>query len=271
MEIRLKLQTRWVEKPWGRTALPALFDSPDGRRIGEIWFEAPGRPKLPLLAKFLFTSERLSVQVHPRSAGPTVSPPTGKTECWYIVDAEPGAAIGLGLRRRLSRDEARQAALDGSIDGLLAWRPVKRGDFVFVPSGTIHAVGAGLAIIELQQNCDVTYRMFDYGRPRPLHLDEALDVARLEPSEPTCHVAAEGSGDRILVSAPEFTIVQATSEEGAQRLAARERWVLPIAGSVTSANDSATCGECLLVAAGVPLHLSNDAVVIVAAEGPLES
>ncbi len=172
----MKLQRQYVEKPWGRTELPPMFDAPKDQRIGEVWFT--GGADLPLLAKYIFTSERLSVQVHPddeqaRARGL----PHGKTECWYILEADPGSTLGLGLKREVSAEELRSAALDGSIEGLLDWRTVQPGDFFLVPPGTIHAIGGGLSLIEFQQNADVTYRLYDYGRPRELHLDDAVDVA----------------------------------------------------------------------------------------------
>src|SRR3954469_1829339 len=110
----MKLRARQVEKPWGREALPPPFGDTGGRRIGEIWFEGPG--DLPLLAKYIFTSEALSVQVHPDDdAARARGLRSGKSECWYIIDAEPGATLGLGLTRDVSKEELRAAALDGSI------------------------------------------------------------------------------------------------------------------------------------------------------------
>ena len=152
-----------------------MFEPPAGQRIGEVWFTGGG--DLPLLAKYIFTSERLSIQVHPndqqaRARGLA----SGKTECWYILDAEPDATIGLGLTREVSPEELRAAALDGSIEQLIDWRPVKAGDFILVPPGTIHAIGAGISLLEFQQNADVTYRLYDYGRPRELHLDDSVAV-----------------------------------------------------------------------------------------------
>ena len=107
----MKLERRYVEKPWGRTALPSIFDAPENKRIGEVWFT--GADDAPLLVKYLFTSERLSIQVHPdddeaRARGLQ----RGKTECWTILDAEPSATLGLGLKREGSKDELRAAALD---------------------------------------------------------------------------------------------------------------------------------------------------------------
>lgn len=171
------LPTREVEKPWGRDALPAPFHTPVGRRIGEIWFEPP--PELAkLLVKYIFTTEKLSVQVHPSDAQ---LPGHGKEECWLVIDAEPDAALGIGFTEPLGADAMREAAIHGTIEQLLEWHSVRPGDFFTIPAGTVHAIGAGVSLIEVQQNSDVTYRLYDYGRPRELHLDEAVAVARGEP------------------------------------------------------------------------------------------
>jgi mannose-6-phosphate isomerase len=169
------LPTRMVEKVWGSEALPAPFAAPAGKRIGEIWFEPP--PQLPsLLAKYLFTSEKLSVQVHP-SAAQAQAGEEGKEECWLVLDAQPDARLAIGFREPISGDDMRAAALDGSIEQLLEWHPVKAGDFFHLTPGTVHAIGPGLSLVEIQQNSNTTFRLFDYGRPRELHLDRAIDVA----------------------------------------------------------------------------------------------
>ena len=156
----MKLHTHKVEKPWGRTTLPALFGTTEGRRIGEIWFEAAGEPDLPLLVKYIFTSEKLSIQVHPDDAQAQARGlAQGKSECWYILDAEPGATLGLGFGTALSPAALRAAALHGSIEDLMEWKAVAPGDFFLVPAGTVHAIGAGIALLEFQQNADVTYRL----------------------------------------------------------------------------------------------------------------
>ncbi|MBA3974057.1 MAG: hypothetical protein C0504_07555 [Candidatus Solibacter sp.] len=144
--------------------------------IGEAWYQSPG---LPLL-KWVFTTGRLSVQVHPDDAYARLHhDSSGKTEAWHVVHAEPGAELGVGLRTALTPEQARAAALDGSIEDLLNWIEVRAGDTVFIPAGTIHAIGAGLVVAEIQQDCDVTYRLYDYGRGRELHLDRGLEVADL--------------------------------------------------------------------------------------------
>jgi len=226
----MKLARRYVEKPWGRTGLPPRFGAPDGRRIGELWFTGGG--ELPLLAKYIFTSERLSIQVHPPE----------KTECWYVLDAEPGATIGLGLLREISSDELRSAALDGSIERLVAWRPVRAGDFFFVPPGTIHAIGGGLTLLEFQQNADVTWRLYDYGRPRALHVEEAVAVARpARALDPSRHLAP--GEEQMLIDGPAFTLVHSHGD----RLRDRQRWIIPLEGQVRSGSDVAAAGDCLLL------------------------
>jgi mannose-6-phosphate isomerase len=256
----MKLRTKYVEKPWGRTGLPGIFASQPGTRIGEIWFEADR--SLPLLVKFLFTSEKLSVQVHPddeqaRARGL----PRGKAECWYIVDAEAGAKIGLGLKQQLTRDELRIAALDGSIMAAMEWRSVQAGDFLYVPPGTIHAIGEGISLLEVQQNSDVTYRLYDYGRPRELHLEDGVAVSTLDayPEELAQHV--DDDDERVLVDGPRFTLVHTHSD----RLQDRTRWILPLEGSVRCDGEMASAGECLLLNAGDRLDVQDARLLIAAA------
>jgi mannose-6-phosphate isomerase len=232
----VKLQRRYVEKPWGRTTLPAMFDPPAGERIGEVWFE--GDKDLPLLAKYIFTSERLSIQVHPDDEQARArSLPEGKSECWTILEAEPGATIGLGLKREADKEELQAAALDGSIEDLIDWRPVSAGDFVFVPSGTIHAIGAGISLLEFQQNADVTYRLYDYGRPRELHLKEGIAVAKAGPFPDQLLHLSPGE-NRTLVDGPHFTLVLT----GKDVLQDQQRWVMPLEGE--------GAGDCYLLQPG---------------------
>jgi mannose-6-phosphate isomerase len=173
-----RLPTRFLEKTWGTDDLAPWYLG-QGNKIGEVWFEAD----LPLLVKFVFTGERLSVQVHPDDAFAAAHEnSSGKTEMWYILRAEPGAQLAIGFREAISPERLRESALSGAIEGLLKWVNVEAGDAFLIPAGTVHAVGAGLAICEIQQHSDITYRLFDYGRPRELHLDKALQVASTEAS-----------------------------------------------------------------------------------------
>ena len=241
----MKLRREYIEKPWGRTSLPPMFDPPTGKRIGEVWFT--GAPDLPLLAKYIFTSERLSIQVHPNDAqaqGRGLR--SGKSECWYILETEPDAVIGLGLSRQVPADQLRESALDGSIEQLVDWKPVKSGDFIVVPPGTIHAIGAGIALLEFQQNADVTYRLYDYGRPRELHLDDGMSVATGGPFDDQLTKHVSPGEKQLLVDGPAFRLICGTTDEFPND----RRWVMPIDGSVRSGSEIATAGDCLVVQPG---------------------
>jgi mannose-6-phosphate isomerase len=160
-------------KVWGRKRLSPWF--PDSEEpIGEVWYEADC--DLPLLVKLLFTSERLSIQVHPDDGE---DGPRGKTEMWHILEAEPGAQIALGFREPIARARMVEAAQTGEIERLVRWIPVHPGETYVTPAHTVHAIGAGIVLCEIQQNSDVTYRLYDYGRPRELHLAQAAAVADL--------------------------------------------------------------------------------------------
>ena len=172
-----------------------------GRSLGELVTELgealPGTqalavfgPRFPLLAKFIDAQDKLSVQVHPGDeyAHQHEGGRLGKTEAWYILHAEPGAALIHGMRRSVSRAEVQQAIADVALEALIHEEPVQAGDVVFVPAGTVHAIGAGIVLYELQEYSDVTYRLYDYGRltaegkPRELHIERALDVMDYEPT-----------------------------------------------------------------------------------------
>lgn len=252
----MKLTRRYVEKPWGRTQLPPIFSDTAGQRIGEIWFMAD--EDLPLLAKYLFTSEKLSVQVHPDDRQARLrGADRGKAECWFVVDADPDATIGIGLKHEMSGDELRAAALDGSVEQAIEWRSVAAGDFLYVPPGTIHAIGGGLSLIEFQQNADVTYRLYDYGRPRELHFDQAVAVADAAPYPGHLHGSVEADADCVLVDGPYFTLVHVHSDHLADRL----RWILPLNGSVIAGGATAEPGECLLVNADDRAEVDGRALI----------
>lgn len=257
------LDTITVAKPWGKDILPAPFVAPQGERIGEIWFDPPASLD-DILVKYLFTSEKLSVQVHPSDAQ---APPgsRGKEECWLVLDAEPGASLAIGFREPIDADAMRAAAIDGSIEQLLEWHPVQRGDFFYLPAGTVHAIGAGVTILEIQQNSDITYRLFDYGRPRELHLDEGIAVARGEPygSEHHRHFALGTAA--TLVDGRFFTVQLCVGNlDSAAGFEPAPLLVLPLEGQPTVAGQRVSPGECGLAPnlAAVTLG-SGDRVVLV--------
>lgn len=176
-----RLPATFKEKVWGSTNLSPWYPAP-AEKIGEVWFEAD----LPLLIKFIFTSDRLSVQVHPDDDFAAAHENSrGKTEMWHVLRADPGAQLALGLREAITPERLKETALSGDILQLLNWVEVHPGDTFFTPAGTIHAIGAGLAMCEIQQHSDVTYRIYDYGRPRPMHLDKAMQVCDTSALDPT--------------------------------------------------------------------------------------
>ena len=178
----IQLKQSFFDKVWGSPALSPWFPEQEGGSVGEVWLTH--QPELPLLFKFLFTTERLSVQVHPDDeyAGRHENS-RGKTEMWRILRADPGAEIALGFKGTITREHAIAAAESGEIVDLMRWIPVAAGETYFVPAGTVHAIGAGIALCEIQQQSDVTYRLFDYGRPRELHLERGFLVSDLGPYE----------------------------------------------------------------------------------------
>lgn len=248
-----RLSTKSVAKPWGRTDLPAIFANPDGERIGEIWFDGPEGRHPPLLVKYIFTSEKLSVQVHPNDAQARARGlPGGKSECWYILDTEPGATLGIGLHETLDADALRAAALDGSVEALMDWKPVERGSFYYIPAGTVHAIGGGVTLVEVQMNNDVTYRLYDYGRPRELHLDDGVAVSRAEPYPLPDRIVPPGSAARLVDGGDKpFRLDLVTWQAGdEQALPDGMSWFIPLAGEGTIDGAPWRQAECWLVEDG---------------------
>jgi len=135
--------------------------------------------EFPLLLKLLAPREKLSLQVHPDDIfAQQKGYPRGKTECWYVLDAVPGAAIALGLKDGADDAAVRAAIAGNTMEELMKWVPVEQGEMIFVDAGTVHAIGPGVTLLETQQTCDITYRLYDYGRPRELHVDDALRVMK---------------------------------------------------------------------------------------------
>jgi mannose-6-phosphate isomerase len=195
-----RLKPWFSERVWGRHDLrPWYSDTGTKELVGEAWLTGPqcvveagpfaGRTlasvaselggEFPLLVKLLFPAEKLSVQVHPDDTqAQALGETRGKTECWYVLEAAPGAAVALGLKAGVSVADVKAAVANGTMEELMEWVPVFVGDMLFVDAGTVHAIGPGVVLLETQQTSDVTYRLYDYGRPRELHLEKGLQVIR---------------------------------------------------------------------------------------------
>lgn len=232
-------------RPWGTTDLsPIYLNHRFEEKIGESWLtgddgkvangplrgtslaelstqygrelvgEAANDPRrFPLLTKFLFPHEKLSVQVHPDDeAARRAGQPWGKTECWYIAHAKPGAQIALGLKPGVTRAQFEQAIRQQRVEELLNWINVFPGEMIYVAGGTVHTLGPGSIIVETQQQSDTTYRLYDYGRSRELHLEEGLAaVKERAPSGKVIRPAptmVEGTKNRRsqLVASPFFVV-----------------------------------------------------------------
>lgn len=267
---------------WGREDLSPWFPVQSQKKpIGEAWFTfeenltSEGKPLrdlltdapeilgtaadaqnpgiCPLLVKLLFTSERLSVQVHPDDEyAKRHHESLGKTEAWYVLEAEPDAKIAAGFRKPITRERLQAASLSGEIDEILDWRNVQGGDTIFVPAGTVHAIGSGLTICEIQENSDLTYRLYDYGRPRELHLEHGAAVARLWPQEfDTKPIALTGWRDQLL-ECPYFRIERLRPERPIQIGSGLPYYLLLLCvrGSGRIAAQPFTAGQAWMIPAG---------------------
>jgi mannose-6-phosphate isomerase len=162
--------------PHAGKRLDALFAECSASLLGPA---APS-PQSPLLIKVLFPNDKLSVQVHPDDKmAQKYGDPRGKTECWYALAAQPGAQVALGLKPGVTLAQIEREIHDGTLESSLNMLPIAEGDVVFVDAGTVHAIGPGPVLLETQQNCDLTYRMYDYGRPRELHIEKSLEATKL--------------------------------------------------------------------------------------------
>jgi mannose-6-phosphate isomerase len=227
---------RTKPKPWGSSDLrPWSQASTSGGPIGELWFERPGLapPATALLLKLLFTTEPLSIQVHPDDAfARSVGLANGKTEAWYILSAIAGAKVAVGLNYPRCAAELRTAITDGSIANIVHWHPVHQGDVFFIPAGTIHAIGAGIVLAEIQQHSDATFRLFDYGRQRELHIENAVAVATAGPREPQSPPERLSDARTVLTVNPHFALEQIDLLPGSVWMldAPKETWLLAIEG-----------------------------------------
>ena len=232
-------------RPWGTLDLSAIYPNHKfNERIGEAWLTgdncvvangplakrslrdlckefgselvgtaARDPQRFPLLLKFLFPEEKLSVQVHPDDAtAQRFGESWGKTECWYVAHAKPGAQIALGLQPGVRRAQFEQAIHDKRAEELLNWINVYQGEMIYVAGGTVHTLGPGSVILETQQQSDTTYRLYDYGRPRPLHLEQGLGAVKEHTASGKvirpAPVAINGGKNRrsSMIAAPYFAV-----------------------------------------------------------------
>ena len=240
-----------LRKPWGvLNPSPWSNAGDDANTIGEIWYERSDSTAASpsLLLKLLFTNQPLSIQVHPDDAyAQSIGLPNGKTEAWYILSAAPEAKIALGLKRRISPTQLRHAIDDGSISDLVVWRAVHPGDTTLVAAGTIHAIGAGLVIAEIQQRSDATFRLFDYGRGRELHIDNALAVANAGPADFRVTPTRLSDTRTLLVSNSHFTFerIDLAPNSAWSLEAERETWLLVVSGGAHAGSFDVTTGDAI--------------------------
>lgn len=207
----LLLLPEFSPRPWGATDLSPIYSGRTfSEKIGEAWLtgdecrvangplagqrladvaerfgrdlvgDAAREPnRFPLLLKFLFPHDKLSVQVHPDDAcAQRVGQPWGKTECWYVLQAEKGAQVALGMKPGTTRQQLEQAIRETRAEDLLNWIDIHPGEMIYVAGGTVHAIAPGSILVETQQSSDTTYRLYDYGRPRPLHLEQGMEAVK---------------------------------------------------------------------------------------------
>jgi mannose-6-phosphate isomerase len=244
-----------VRKPWGVADLNP-WSRIDGSEdaIGELWFQRVDKnaPSSALLLKLLFTSEPLSIQVHPDDEfARSIGLPNGKTEAWYVLAATPDARVAVGLKRHLTPRELRASIRDGSIASLTQWRPVVKDEIILIPAGTIHAIGAGIVLAEIQQRSDATFRLFDYGRQRQLHEDSAVAASHAGPVETQAAPRHLTAARTILVASPHFVLerVDLPANSIWALNADRETWILVIAGDARIGLTNASVGDAVFAEA----------------------
>lgn len=263
----MKLRKKSVPKPWGQLTLPKIFGGKQKEKIGEIWFQPPKGITPALLTKYLFTSEKLSIQVHPNDRqARREGMANGKEECWYILDAKPDAVLGIGLTKEVSATKLHAAVVCGQIEQLIDWKPVKSGDIFYIPAGTIHAIGPGISLIEVQQNADITYRLYDYGRPRELHLDEAISVATSAPYDMKYYIETPPDQSTRLLDGPHFRLFQIIGDDQniLKGVMAGEWQIIPLEGQVTARGKTVGPGECGLCTKVSEIDLSKNIKSLIA-------
>jgi mannose-6-phosphate isomerase len=223
----------------------------------------------PLLLKVIFAKEKLSVQVHPDDKlAQKYGEPRGKTECWYALAADPDAQVAAGLEPGTTLEQIEQEVADGSLEKSLTVLPIAAGDMVFVDAGTVHAIWPGSVLLETQQNCDLTYRLFDYGRPRELHVAKAIEAIRLETD--AGKIAPVRLKDRTILIDREYFCVEKIDVDGIRTGAsmAGENEDAGIAYLFAAAGSGKISDGSFDAATFPPLTLSERGLVAIPASSP---
>lgn len=268
------IYTRIVKEPIGESWLTwndnVIANGPlNGRTLGDVakqyGRELTGKAapyddhRFPLLVKFLFPGDKLSVQVHPDDEGARrVGQPFGKTECWYVLEAKAGAQVALGLKPGVTLDEFEQAIHGTRAEELLNWIDVQRGDMLYVDAGTVHTIAGGVILLETQQASDITYRLYDYGRPRELHIEEGLAAIKL-PTRAGKVVRDQQSN--MLVRSPFFQVEKFSLKDAVDVEMSTESPHIVVATAGSGILESSgmepvsfACGDAVVVPASVPRY-----------------
>lgn len=273
-----RARVKSVRKPWGCSNLQPWsgISTKDGA-IGELWFQrnSESASKPALLLKLLFTREPLSIQVHPTdSSAQSIGLTNGKSEAWYILAAKHDAKIALGLLKPLNNAEFRAAVHGGTIADHVAWRRVHQGDAILVPAGTIHAVGGGLVLAEIQQNSDTTFRIFDRDPSRELHRDEAIAVAHAGPAEIGAEAVFLGDGRTLLITDRHFVMerLDLVSDSNWTIRMDRESWLLTLKGHARIGLEKSKIGEAMFFDTDTTIKVGTEGLVaLLAYVGPTPS
>jgi mannose-6-phosphate isomerase len=288
----LLLKPEFHTRPWGARDLAPIYDrhvEPAEQPIGEAWLTGdscivangeftgrklgdlcrqfghalvgtitPNTERFPLLIKFLFPRGKLSVQVHPDDEGARrLNQPCGKTECWYVLHAERNATVALGLKAGTTKATFEQAIRENRAEELMNWIPVHAGELIYVDAGTVHAIGPGSVLVETQQNSDTTFRLYDYGRPRELHIEQGMQALKERTNAGKVWRTSHEAHDR-LVASPCFVVDKyaLSTEQIFIGTPDSAQCIVATQGCAVIETDNAgpvmlTCGECVVIPASV--------------------
>lgn len=258
-----RLDFKVFDKPWGSPRTEPWLENSARRNVGEVWFTPP--EGAPILVKLLFTASRLSIQVHPGDQyAREHHQSNGKTEMWHVLRAEPDATVGLGLRSGCSQADLEAALGSDELMSMIEWLPARPGDTFFVPAGTIHAVGGGLVLCEVQQQSDITYRLWDYGSERELHLKDGLAVSLCDARGIRPLPQVRGPGRDLLAECPYFE-TERIAVSGAASIPPRSRAAICVvlSGSGRLGGQSFRAGEAWRIPESAdPLPVSSESAVL---------